>query len=292
MTDVAPNPSPSPNPPPNPAPNPGGDPPKPWFEGKATPEDIGHWDNKGWKKDDPVTIALEATKAVREAQRFIGVPPERLLKLPERADDKAGWDAVNARLGVPAKAEEYDFAGLKYADGNDVEQGFVDALRTSLHKAGVRKDAAREIAKDMMKYSDSGEAQAAGETAAQRATNLAELQKLWGGNTELNRLRAMEGARRLGLSKEATELMEGQIGYVNLMEVMRKIGVGTSEDTFTEAGQGGAPTTVNGAKARLAELQADRDWARKLVDKDAAGHAAVRREFDNLMLQIHGGEAA
>lgn len=286
MTDVNPNPSPSPNPAPNPAPNPSPTPPKPWFEGKATAEEIGHWDNKGWKKDDPIEIAIQATKAAREAQRFVGVPPERLLKLPERADDAAGWRAVHERLGAPQKAEDYDFGGMKYADGTDAEQGFVDTVRAFAFKHGLTKEASRELATDLIKYSDSGEAQAAGEAAAQRASNLAELNKLWGANTELNRLRAMEGARRLGLSEEATKLIEGQIGYVNLMEAMRKIGVGTSEDTFTESGQGGNPTTANGAKARLAELQADPEWRARFLDPKAG--AAEKREFANLMQMIHG----
>jgi len=261
---------------------------KPWFEGKASPEDIGHWENKGWKKDDPADVALQATKQARELQRHFGVPPERLLKLPERADDAAGWATVNARLGVPEKADGYDFAGLKHADGKDVAQPFVDAMRTALHEAGVRKDAARDIAQKVIKFQDDSTAAQKSEVAAARATQISDLQKQWGNNLELNKMRAAEGAKRLGLSPEAVAALEGQMGYSNLMEAMRKIGVGTSEDTFEESGGGGNPTTANGAKARLSELQGDAAWAKKLI----AGDATVKREFNNLMMMIYGDQVA
>jgi hypothetical protein len=261
----------------------------PWYEGKADAEILGYIENKGWKKDDPIEVAIQATKQARELQRHYGVPPEQLLKLPKDASDTAGWNEVNKRLGVPADPKEYDFTGLKYGDGTDLEQGFTDALRAALHEAGVRKDAARTIAEKMVKYSDGGEASSDAEIQATRAANLAELQKLWGPNAELNRLRAMEGARRVGLSKEAAELLEGQIGYVNVMEAMRKIGVGTTEDTFVDGNTGNAsPATRNGAVARKAELMSDKAWVARYL----GGDRKAIDEMQNLNMLITGEEAA
>lgn len=267
-------------------------PPAPaWYEGKADAETIGHWDNKGWKKDDPIAVALEATKQARELQKHFGVPPEQLIKLPSKPDDEAGWKAVRQRLGVPAEAKDYDFSAVKRADGSDLDPAFADTLRNSLHKAGVAKDAAPEVAKAAVKYLDDKTTADANERAARTQAERAELLKEWGQNAEFNRLTAMQGARRAaGSDDKAAQLiaaMEQAVGYKTTMEFWRKIGAGTSEDTFIDTSHGGNPTTRNGAMARLEELKADRDWAGRLLK----GDAAARREFDSLMQMIHGSAA-
>src|SRR6185369_761088 len=75
----------------------------PWYQGKVDAETIGHWDNKGWKKDDPIAVAIEASKQARELQRHFGVPADQLLKLPKDTTDEAGWRAVRQRLGAPGE---------------------------------------------------------------------------------------------------------------------------------------------------------------------------------------------
>jgi hypothetical protein len=97
----------------------------------------------------------------------------------------------------------------------------------------------------------------------------------------------MQGAKRLGLTPDGVAALEGQIGYTNVMEALRKIGAGTTEDTFVEGGHGGSPTTMNGAKARKAELMADKAWAARYL----SGGIPERQEMDNLNLLI-AGEAA
>jgi len=101
----------------------------------------------------------------------------------------------------------------------------------------------------------------------------------------------MEGARRLGIVPEAIQALEGQIGYAAVMNAMRKIGMGTSEDTFVERGASGGTaqtvgvTTREGAVARLNELKADKAWGAKLL----SGDAATRREWTALE-QMAAGE--
>ena len=59
-------------------------------------------------------------------------------------------------------------------------------------------------------------------------------------------------------------------GYAAIMEGMRRIGVGTSEDNFVERGTGsnGSPTTREGAAARKAELMADPAWGKRYTSGD------------------------
>jgi len=72
------------------------------------------------------------------------------------------------------------------------------------------------------------------------------------------------------------------------MEMFRKIGAGTSEDTFVEDGRLGSPATAANAQERLNELQNDSAWRTRLL----AGDAAAKREFFALTEQIAGVVAA
>jgi hypothetical protein len=81
--------------------------------------------------------------------------------------------------------------------------------------------------------------------------------------------------------------MQNSVGYKATMEFWRKIGAGTTEDTFVDTRNGGNPTTRTGAVARLEELKSDKDWSSRLL----RGDAATKREFDNLMQMIHGSAA-
>jgi len=274
------------SPPPPPPP-----PATPWYEGKLDAEALGHIENKGWKKDDPVDVAINATKQARELQRHFGVPPDQLLKLPKDTTDEAGWKAVRERLGMPKEAKDYDFTGVKRADGSDLDTAFADTLRAALHKAGTAKDAAPEIAKAVVKNLDDQAAAANTERAAKITAERADLLKEWGTNFEFNRLQAMQGAKRAAGSDEAAakliDAMQNQIGYKATMEFWRKIGAGTTEDTFVDTNTGANPTTRNGAVARLAELQADKAWTERYLK----GDAAARREMDSLMTLIHGAAA-
>src|SRR5512138_734393 len=71
---------------------------KPWYDG-LDGETIGHWDNKGWKKDDPKALATELTKAWKGLEKHFGAPADQILRLPKDAADDAGWSAVRQGLG-------------------------------------------------------------------------------------------------------------------------------------------------------------------------------------------------
>ena len=253
----------------------------PWHQG-IDAEIIGHAQNKGWKLDDAKTAFATAAAEHRKLQSHFGVPADRLLKLPEK-NDAPEWGDVYARLGVPKDAKEYDFAGVKFKDGTDLEAGFVDKMRAALHRARVPKDHAASVVKDVVDYLDVGDAAEAAERAAKIAADKAELRKNWGANFDFNHLKAMEGARRLGISPEAVNRLENEIGYSAVMEAMRKIGTIASEDIFVEGGKGGSnPTTLDGAHARKAELMSDSGW----VERYNKGGAAEVREMRALNMII------
>ena len=257
----------------------------PWHTGQADAEMLGYWQNKGFDIADPAKVATAATKAAIEAQKFIGLPPDRLIRLPEKTAEPSAWDAVYQRLGAPADPKEYDFSAVKHADGSAPAQSLVDAARATAAALRAPKDKAAEIAAAMVKHADAAKA----ETDAARAQTVAEqkakLAQSWGAKAEENRLLAMQGARRLGITPEAVALLEQQIGYDGVMEAMRKIGAGTTEDTFVTSGnRSGSPATVESAQQRLTELNSDAAWRTRLLN----GDIAARREWMQLTSTIAG----
>ncbi len=274
--------------PPTPPPSPPTPPPDaPWHAGIEA-DTLGFWQNKGYKVDDPKALATDLTKQYRELERHMGAPPDQLLRLPKAdakpEDIKAFWN----RLGAPADAKDYDFNGIKFA-GEDLDPGFADAMRAGLAAAFVPKDKATSIVQSVVKYLEEAETREATVTNGKLAEEKAALAKDWGQNFDYNHLKAMEGARRLGITPEAVKAMEGQIGYKAVMEAMRKIGAGTSEDTFVERGTTGQgnPTTAAGAQARLNDLMADQAWAKRLT----TGDTAARQEWFTLLQMIEGPAA-
>jgi hypothetical protein len=257
---------------------------KPWHDGKLDAELIGHAQNKQWDISDPAKVATEALKAHRSLEKHFGVPENRLIKLPEKPEDEAGWNGVWQRLGVPADAKEYDFSGIKL-NGEDLDAAFVDKLKPALAAARVPKDRATDVVKAVASYlEDTDKAQTA-ETTAKIEAERAELNKNWGPNRDINQLRAMEGAERLGVKAEEIAALEKVVGYSRVMEMFRKIGAGTSEDTFVEGkGSGSSVMTQAGAVARKAELMNDKAWATRYL----SGDVQAKREMFALDSMIAG----
>src|SRR5690349_18812738 len=69
----------------------------PWYKG-VDQETVGFWQNKGLELDDPAKFATKLTEQYRAAERHIGVPPDRIIRLPEKNDDVQGWNGVWQRL--------------------------------------------------------------------------------------------------------------------------------------------------------------------------------------------------
>jgi hypothetical protein len=260
-------------------PNPPTPPPAIWHTG-VDAETLGFWQNKGLPLDDPKAFGVKLTELYKGAEKFIGVPPDQVVKLPKADAPPEDMRAFYERLGAPKEAKDYDLTPVK-------DTGVADALRTAAHAAGLPKTAAESVAKAVATALDSATTQKNTLDMAKLAEQKANLNKNWGDKFAYNQLQAMEGARRLGISQEAVKALEGVIGYDNIMEAMRKIGANTREDTFIERGPGGPQgdvTTLEGAKSRKTELMADNAW----VTRYNSGGVPERREMDRLNQMIVG----
>src|SRR5882757_3914264 len=100
-------PTPTPNPTPTPTPT-----PTAWHTGVA-PEVLGFWQNKGLPLDNPKDFGVKFTELYQGAEKFIGVPPDQIVKLPKSDAKPEEISAFRQRLGVPVEAKDYDFSSVK-----------------------------------------------------------------------------------------------------------------------------------------------------------------------------------
>jgi hypothetical protein len=268
-----PTPAPAPTPTPTPTPTPA------WHDG-VDPAVKGFWENKGLPLDDQKAFGLKLTELYRGAEKFIGVPADQVVKLPKADASPEDLRSFYERLGAPKEAKDYDLSAVK-------DSTIADSLRSTMYERGVPKEAAASIAATVAKALESRTSADNAVTTAKLAEQKEALNKNWGDKFAYNHLQAIEGARRLGISPEGVKALEGQIGYDQVMEAMRKIGASTREDTFVERGTGGPQgdvTTMDGAHARKAELMADSAWTARYM----SGGTAERREMDRLNQMISG----
>lgn len=256
-----------------------------WFTG-LPPEDLSYVQNRGYDKLPVKEVALQAMKAHREAEKLIGVPPNQLLHMPRDAADADGWARFDNRVGVPQDGK-YDYSGVKFSDGTEIEPDFANALSTAFKANHVPKDAAKSILSEVVKIMDGSEAAEQKAAAELLDVNRQELKAQWGPRFTPNMLMAKNVVNQLGLPPEFVNQLEKAQGYVKTMETLVSLAHKIGEDQFISGGSGGDDSHVyskESAKATLAAKQSDAEWSRKLF----AGDAAVLREFNMLTSLVAG----
>ena len=277
----------------------------PWHAGVAgfDAEIIGHAQNKGWLpadiKDLPASFA-KAVQAHREAQKFIGVPPDKLIRIPEASAGAAEWDAVFQRLGAPKEAKEYDFAGIKYKDGTEPEAGFLDKMRGAFVAARVTKEGASAVTKAVIGYLEDADATESASLAVQVAEQKAWLDRNWPAAVrETNLFVANQALAKVGAAAGLTvEQVKagwdaiskvGGIGAGYAMEMLRTIGMRMGEGKLIElGGGGGGPMTVESARDEIEMLKKDEAFRQKLLN----GGKDENLRWRSLHKIVAGGMAA
>ena len=229
---------------------------------------------------------MEASKAQREAEKLIGVPAERILRLPADPKNADEMKPIWQKLGAPADGK-YDFSAIKKADGKPLDQPLVDALTAAAAANSLTKDAAVGVAQTVAKFLEGSAVARTAEQTAALATEKAELDKSWGANKEANMFIVKNTAKNLGITPEAVAALEGVVGYKAVMDMVLNIGMKTGEAKFVTSqtsNAGGGVMTKEQAVARKSELMADTVWR----DKFLAGGSAEKREMSALNVLIVG----
>lgn len=246
-----------------------------WYA-SASPEIQGYIQNCGWAADPPEVAALKAVQSAHQAQKFIGMPPEQVVRLPKDATDAEGWKALWQRLGAPA-----DPAGYEFPAGTDA-----DFWRSTAAELNLPKDAAARLAQKTAEHATQTAAAAKADTDAKVAEAKAALAKDWGPNFNAHMNVAKAAAAALGVTPEQINALEGAVGYDKVMNLFRTIGSKIGEDKFvtgSNPGSGGVMTQSQAMDQRRS-LMTDGAWVKRYL----AGGTAEKREMTQLNSIISG----
>lgn len=238
----------------------------------------GYVQAKGFK--DPGALA----DSYRNLEKLVGVPQERLLKIPERSDDAEGWNALHNRLGRPADAKGYE---LQF----EGDPAFAERFGGVFHEAGISKSQAGKLNQAWNEYVKELVDTDTRERAQKDAAEIEALRGKWGGDFDKNAELGRRAGREFGLSEDEFKSISGSLGSAKTLELFQRIGskLGEAQPFDTGGGQGGGSgfgMTREAAAARIKALSTDRDWTGRYL----AGGAAEREEMTRLQ-QIAAGSA-
>lgn len=248
-----------------------------WFS--SFDEDTRGWmDNKGLTKLDQTAALESAVKGFRSAEKYVGVPHDKLLRVPD-------WDKAEAveldqfygKLGRPDAPDKYD---LKMPDGGD--PGLTEFTKSLFHEAGLTDRQARLVYDKWNEHMGKLQATELENYQVSVAQQDASLRKEWGQAYDQQIDSAKSAARALGLNNNQIDAMEATLGFDGLMKMMSNIGGKIGEDRFVTGNEGGSfegKMTPASAKARITQLQGDKDWTTKYL----AGNIQAKAEMERLM---------
>ena len=238
----------------------------PWFGADAPPEVKTFVETKGW--DSP----LKAITSYRELESMRGVPAERLLKLPEKADDPS-WSDIRARVGwkAPEKPEDY---GVTVPEGHPPE--YAAAITQAAHKLGVPKDTLLALAAENQKFV---EAQTAiqDKTISERiaAADAAMAEKFGAKLPEVSE-RIQREASRLGFDAATIETVEGALalssedGVGKFRALLADLAQARTEAPLHQGATQQMATNPQQAQAKLDQLARNPEWAKKALERGTA----------------------
>jgi len=278
----------------------GGSPPAGTPEGGAAPpaaswltgldaELTGVAQTKGWHDKPADVVARDVLKAYREAERFIGAPADKILRLPTEGDaaaTKAFWQ----RLGAPDDPSKYDFSSIKFSDGSELDAGFTDHVRAVAAELNLPVETARRVAEGFVKFLDQAEGSSVTENAAKVQADQAALDASWGANKEQNLFVAKRAAAAAGVSDEEFKALQSTPGGAKMLEMFRFFGSKMGEDKFID-GEGRGPqgaATREQAVAERASLMKDEAWVKRYL----AGDTEANRKMMGLNALIVGESGA
>lgn len=234
--------------------------------------------SKGFK--DPTSVM----DSYRNLEKLLSVPKERVLKLPEKADDPA-WGEVYDRLGRPKDANGYDIKLDDLAGGENMAKW----MKENFHALGISKASAEKFA---AKYVDLAKTEAANleaKSKAEAAQGVETLKQEWGQALEKNSEMVEKAASVLGLTDENLKALRDSMGGVQAMKFMHKIAESLGgEDKFLSGEKGTSRfdgvLSPKAAVSRIAELRQDQTFTRKYID----GDVDAKQEMERLHRYAYG----
>jgi hypothetical protein len=257
---------------PNPNPNPAGE--QPWYAS------IGDESLRGLAELKKFESPEKVLSAYANLEKHMGVPPERLLRLPE-TPDAPEWAQIKAR--IPGFETPEDAAGYELPIPEGFNTDYAAAVAAKAKELGVPKSMLKGLAEFNNEFVK--RALDAEELAQKQAydTAMAELRVDWGGQYDTT----------MALSKRAEDAIKAELGVDDdtllawqnanpkaYHKLLAYQGSKLGEHQRVDGGQNTPIGTMSpeAAKVKIKALAEDPAW----FDRWNAGDAAARKEWSDL----------
>lgn len=236
-------------------------------------------DTKGWLGEVGID-KLPANEALakvipmyRGAEKKLGIPSDQLLRMPKDENDTEGFRGVMAKLGLPETPDGYE---LKVPEGQPDE--FLKTATGWFHELGIPKRQAAGLAGKWNEYVSSQQQLAEDRFNAQADKDIQALKDDMGDAYDKNVELARRVRRASGITDEEAIAIERAVGVGRAMKVFAELGKSMGEHRFAGGEDGGTfGLSIEGARARITALKADKDWQAKYLAGDADKVAEWKR---------------
>jgi len=234
-----------------------------WAGEGLTDELKGYIQNRGWKSPADIATSYQNFEKLISFDRA-----GRTVVLPKDEKDAEGIKAFNAKIGVPATADEYK---LEVPKENGSPE-FAKAAAAKFHELGLSAKQATDLAKWWNEHSATGQAAAVAENKARWEGEVAQLKTSQGAALEQNSAIVDKAAAQFGVGKEQLEALRSAMGPKAAFEFLLNIGQKLGEHSFegAQSGSFGGKMTPEQAKAAIAEHRRDVDFVKKYTSGDVA----------------------
>ena len=240
-------------------------------------ETSGWLENRGLTKLDEKSAIPELVKGFRNAEKYIGTPADKLVKIPDwDKADKVELDQIYSKLGRPNDPKEYN---LPVPEG--FTHDFADWAKGTFHEAGLSARQAsavtakwNEYVAGIMEGDDASKAQAMKDQEAG-------LRNEWGDAYDKYDSMAANAINSLGVKDNQLAALRDSLGFDGAMKMFANIGekIGEAQYVSGEGRGGNGPMTPAQAVSKISQLQGDKEW----VSKYLAGNVESRNEMERLM---------
>lgn len=212
-----------------------------------TPEQIGKAQNKGWENVGDLLNSYD------NAEAYIGVPEDRVLKIPE-SDDAEGTKAMFQRLGAPADVEGYKF---EFAEGVPVDQDMYGRFKEELigSPQPLTKEQHDFVVGFQVKEAAAQQEAAEAAIKTQNDADLVELKNKWGSQFEERYDYAERAMRASGMTDDQVTAMQSVLGGPAVAEHFSKFADMMGEDKIAaETGSTSYGTSPEQVRAEIQDI--------------------------------------
>ncbi len=209
------------------------------------------------------------------------------VKIPKNDADDQEWQTFFTSLGRPQTFDDYQISPVQESF---YDQNLLQIFKQAAHKAGLTSKQA-SILHDEMVSALKERMMFYHQNIHQEKENIIhQLKSKWGSDYDKNLHEAQKGAKYFGLSEQAIQQLESQIGSEHMLEGLKRIGGLVSEDAkLMEVYPNPSTISASEATQKRAALTRDENFLNELFDKMHPNHKAAVEELDRLN-QIIAGE--